>query len=130
WLAREQADALTGELAPQWPAYRQPPVDRAVLRLGIYEVASEREAAKRAINEAIDLAKRYGSKDSPGFVNALLDKVARKLGKLGPGSSEPPEAPASPESETADADSPADAGPGPGDETAWLDDALRTPDRS
>ncbi|MEM9296560.1 MAG: transcription antitermination factor NusB, partial [Planctomycetota bacterium] len=47
WLAREQADALTGELAPQWPAYRQPPVDRAVLRLGIYEVASEREAAKR-----------------------------------------------------------------------------------
>ncbi len=79
WAPRAQADAMTTELAPDWPTHRQPPVDRAVLRLAYYEIASGHAPAKVVINEAVELAKTFGSEQSPAFINGVLDKVAKRL---------------------------------------------------
>lgn len=79
WGMREEADALVSELAPAWPTHRQPPVDRAILRLAYYEMRSGYSPIKVAINEAVELAKAYSSSNSPAFINGVLDKVARRL---------------------------------------------------
>ena len=79
WDGHRQADALATKLAPQWPTYRQPPVDRAILRLACYEIISKRVPVKVAINEAVELAKIFGSKQSSAFINGVLDKMARNL---------------------------------------------------
>jgi transcription antitermination protein NusB len=62
-----------------WKLHRMAASDRNVLRLGTYEIAFAPEATPGpvALDEAIELARRYGSKDSPGFVNGVLDKVFR-----------------------------------------------------
>ncbi len=75
WANHEAADAAVAELAPQWPTHRQPPVDRAILRLAHYEIVSGRTPVKVAINEAVELAKQYGGKQSPSFINGVLDKI-------------------------------------------------------
>jgi N utilization substance protein B len=65
--------------AENWRLSRMTPVDRNVLRLGAYELLFDPlgPPIEVAINEAIELAQRYGSKDSGGFVNGILDKLAR-----------------------------------------------------
>ncbi|MCC6682508.1 MAG: transcription antitermination factor NusB [Phycisphaeraceae bacterium] len=82
WQARGEADAKVTAIAPDWPTHRQPPVDRAILRLAYYEMVSGHAPPKVAINEAIDLAKRFGSDQSPPFINGVLDKLARGLGDV------------------------------------------------
>ena len=77
WAGHEQADMLTTQLAPHWPTHRQPPVDRAIMRLAYHEMVSGRTPVKVAINEAVELAKAYGAKQSSAFVNGVLDKVAK-----------------------------------------------------
>ena len=79
WLDHERADALVTDLAPQWPTHRQPPVDRAILRLAYYEMASGRTPVNVSINEAVELAKIYGAKESSAFINGVLDKIARRI---------------------------------------------------
>lgn len=79
WQSRETADALVRELAPEWPTHRQPPVDRAILRLAHHEMATGRTPVKIAINEAVELAKQYGSEHSPPFVNGVLDKLSKRI---------------------------------------------------
>ena len=79
WRNRAPADRLVTELAPQWPTHRQPPVDRALLRLAYHEMVSGRTPVKIAINEAVELAKHYGAENSPAFINGVLDKLARQL---------------------------------------------------
>lgn len=92
WQERGDADRKIGELAPDWPTHRQPPVDRAILRLAAYEIVSGHAPAKVAINEAIELAKRYAGEESPAFINGVLDKFARQLEREDrlPTSPEPP----------------------------------------
>src|SRR5690554_6349286 len=51
WRSREAADAQVRELAPDWPTHRQPPVDRAILRLAHHEMTASRTPTKVAINE-------------------------------------------------------------------------------
>ena len=53
-------------------------VDRNLLRLAYYEIKHGDTPAKAAINEAVELAKEFGGEKSPGFVNALLDRVMRE----------------------------------------------------
>jgi transcription antitermination protein NusB len=62
-----------------WKLQRMAASDRNVLRLGTYEIiyAAEPTPGPVALDEAIELARRYGSKDSPAFVNGVLDKVFR-----------------------------------------------------
>lgn len=90
WAMRGEADALSGELAPGWPATRQPAVDRALLRMGWYEMSSGRTPPRVAINEAIELAKRYSTERSPAFINGLLDKMMRRLRDEPAGPTPPP----------------------------------------
>jgi len=78
WNARDDADAVFAELAPEWPAYRMPAVDRAVLRLCHHEMHTG-SPPKAVVNEGVELAKQFSTKDSPGFVNALLDKVLKRV---------------------------------------------------
>jgi N utilization substance protein B len=75
---RSEADAAMLELAPTWPAHRQPAVDRAILRLAYHEIVSDAERGAIYVNEAVELAKQFGTDKSPGFVNALLDRVLKK----------------------------------------------------
>jgi len=76
---RRETDAMVRELAPTWPAHRQPAVDRALIRLAAHEMTADPSKAKVAVNEAVELAKRYSTERSPAFVNAILDKVLKRV---------------------------------------------------
>src|SRR5262245_42744773 len=74
-----EIDSRLTAASENWKLQRMAASDRNVLRLGTYEIAFAPEATPGpvALDEAIELARRYGSKDSPGFVNGVLDKVFR-----------------------------------------------------
>jgi 8-oxo-dGTP pyrophosphatase MutT (NUDIX family) len=79
-------DLVITKAAPEWPLERIAPVDRNVLRLGLYELLfadREKVPAKVAINEAIELAKSYGGENSGRFVNGVLGAVYKELGEPG-----------------------------------------------
>ncbi len=75
---RDQIDAVIREHAPAFPLEEMAPVDRNVLRLAIYEVLFDNQPAplRTAINEAVELAKGYGSESSGRFVNGVLGAIA------------------------------------------------------
>jgi transcription antitermination protein NusB len=71
-------EKLTGA-AENWRVARMPAVDRNVLRLGAYELLHMPETPAAVIcDEGIELARRYGSADSPAFVNGVLDRIRRE----------------------------------------------------
>jgi N utilization substance protein B len=75
---REVIDDLIRGQAEHWRLERMPAVDRNILRLAVYEFLYEPDVPKLVvINEAIELAKRYGSEDSGRFVNGLLDGLIK-----------------------------------------------------
>lgn len=77
--AEEIDDRLT-QAAENWRLPRMAGVDRNVLRLGAFElIFSSETPAGVALNEAIELARRFGSADSPAFVNGVLDQIRRSL---------------------------------------------------
>lgn len=78
FAARADADKSMRELAPTWPAHRQPAPDRAILRLAHYEMHALRTHPVIIVNEAVELAKHFSTDKSPGFVNALLDKILKQ----------------------------------------------------
>ncbi|MHC4976744.1 MAG: transcription antitermination factor NusB [Planctomycetota bacterium] len=77
--SRRASDLVVGELAPAWPAVRQPAMDRAILRLAHFEMTAGDVPPKVAVNEAVELAKKFGSEKSASFVNGILDKVLRQV---------------------------------------------------
>ncbi|MEL7087250.1 MAG: transcription antitermination factor NusB [Planctomycetota bacterium] len=79
WDGRDDLDAKVGKLAADWPTHRQPPVDRAILRLAVHEMATGRTPPKVAINEAVELAKQFSNKNAPSFINGVLDKLHKTL---------------------------------------------------
>lgn len=73
---REQLDRLVQEVAQNWSLSRMAPVDRSILRLAAYEILYRDDIPpKVAIDEAIELAKRFGTADSHRFVNGILDRI-------------------------------------------------------
>ncbi|MCE9533457.1 MAG: transcription antitermination factor NusB [Planctomycetes bacterium] len=72
-----EIDAKLTAAAENWRLVRMAAVDRNVLRLGALEIlySPDETPAPVALDEAIELARRYGSKDSPAFVNGVLDKI-------------------------------------------------------
>ncbi|ADJ25625.1 NusB antitermination factor [Dehalogenimonas lykanthroporepellens BL-DC-9] len=75
--AREEADSLIYRLAPTYPVDQLAPVDRNILRLAIYEIIHDNKVPVRvAINEAVELAKEFGSDGSAKFINGVLSSVA------------------------------------------------------
>lgn len=99
WKQRATYDGHVAKLAADWPTHRQPPVDRAILRLAIHEMTTGRTPPKVAINEALELAKQFSNENAPAFINGVLDKLHKTL-----------DLPTAPKPETASADD-------------WLDDA-------
>jgi N utilization substance protein B len=77
---RDEIDALLAAYSTHWTLDRMPAVDRAVLRIATFELTHEPELASAVvINEAVDLAKQYSTKDSGRFVNGLLSKIAETV---------------------------------------------------
>jgi N utilization substance protein B len=86
WNGRELADRWVERLAPQWPPRRQPGVDRAILRLAVWELTGADTPPKVVIDEAIELAKIFSTENSPAFVNGVLDAVLKEHKALTEGS--------------------------------------------
>ncbi len=81
-----EIDLVISKAAPEWPIERISPVDRNILRLGLFELlfADRSEVpAKVAINESIELAKQFGGDNSSRFVNGVLGAVYKEIGEPG-----------------------------------------------
>ena len=77
-----EIDAMIRKVSEHWRLERMPRVDRNILRLSAYELMYLPDVPRRVtLNEAIELAKRYGGEGSPGFVNGVLDRIASEMGK-------------------------------------------------
>ncbi len=73
---RDALDKIISECATNWQLKRMAVVDRNILRFAAYELLYSKDIPpKVAINEAIDIAKKYGDADSGKFVNGILDKI-------------------------------------------------------
>jgi N utilization substance protein B len=83
---QKELDNIIGKAAPEWPIDKISIVDRNILRIGLYELlfADRKEVpAKVAINEAIELAKKFGGDSSGKFVNGVLGAVYKEIGEPG-----------------------------------------------
>lgn len=78
----KKVDGIIEKSATNWNLERMAYIDRNILRLAVYElIFSEDIPVKVAINEAVELAKKYGDSDSSKFVNGVLDKIAKTENK-------------------------------------------------
>lgn len=76
----EKMDALISHHAPEWPLDQVAVIDRNILRIALWELAIyQKTPLKVGINEAIELAKLYGTEASPRFVNGVLGSLVEKL---------------------------------------------------
>jgi N utilization substance protein B len=81
---RAELDVLLQRASRNWRLERMARVDRNLLRLGAWELLrSDDVPAKVAINEAIEIAKRFGTAESAAFVNGILDRCLEELGRKG-----------------------------------------------
>ena len=79
---RAELDLLIKSKAQHWALPRMARVDLNLLRLAVYELLYRDDVPKKVvINEAIEVAKKYGSEDSSAFVNGILDEIAVPEGK-------------------------------------------------
>ena len=77
---QEKIDQLITQVAEHWDLERMAVVDRNLLRLAVYELLWEPDVpAKVAINEAIEIAKKFGARESSRFINGILDRVSKEL---------------------------------------------------
>lgn len=75
----EEIDGIIDQYSTNWALDRMARVDLSLLRLSTYELLYQPEIpANVVINEAIEIGKRYGTSDSPPFVNGILDKISRQ----------------------------------------------------
>ncbi|MDR3181577.1 MAG: transcription antitermination factor NusB [Planctomycetaceae bacterium] len=72
---RQAIDAKLAEVAQHWTVERMNPTDRSILRLAVFEIIGTSAPKAVIINEAVELAKQFGTKDSAAFVNGILDKI-------------------------------------------------------
>ena len=79
---RETIDGYLSRHLKKWSISRIAVIDRNILRIGIYELLYELQTPMKVIiNEAIEIAKKYGTKDSFMFINAELDAVAKEINR-------------------------------------------------
>lgn len=77
---RAEIDGWLSEYSEHWAVDRMPAIDRALLRMGAYELAWHPElSAATVISEAVELAQEYSTKDSGRFVNGLLSRIAERV---------------------------------------------------
>jgi transcription antitermination protein NusB len=83
---QEAIDAEIARAAPQFPVNQLAAIDRNVLRIAVFELRfAEGVPLKAAINEAVDIAKRFGGDSSQRFVNGVLGNIARDIAATGEG---------------------------------------------
>lgn len=75
---RDELDSDIRESAPAWPVDKLNRIDLAILRLAVYELKYSDTPPKVIIDEAVELAKRYGSENTPSFVNGVLGTIYNK----------------------------------------------------
>lgn len=75
----QEIDNYITDASPRWKIDRMATVDRNVLRLGIYELLQKEVVPAIIINEAVELAKKFGAEQSSAFVNGLLDEIRRVI---------------------------------------------------
>ena len=76
----EEIDELISARSEHWRLSRMARVDRNILRLAVYEFLAETETPRKVvINEACEIARKFGGDDSVGFVNGILDAIMREL---------------------------------------------------
>lgn len=80
-----EIDKSISEYAKGWKLSRLSRVTKAILRLAVYEIVFTDTPAKAVINEAVELAKKYDEAKASGFVNGILNKLARAEGKIAEG---------------------------------------------
>jgi transcription antitermination protein NusB len=81
WEHRSYLDRIIEEAAPNWPITQMPGVDKAILRIALFELLIdqlEKTPVKAVINEAVELAKQFGSDNSSRFVNGVLGTVVSR----------------------------------------------------
>jgi N utilization substance protein B len=81
WEHYSYLDRIIEEAAPSWPVSQMPGVDKAILRIALYEILideTEKTPVKAVINEAVELAKQFGSDNSSRFVNGVLGTVVTR----------------------------------------------------
>ncbi len=81
WEHYSYLDRIIEEDAPSWPVNQMPGVDKAILRIALYEILideAEKTPVKAVINEAVELAKQFGSDNSSRFVNGVLGTVVTR----------------------------------------------------
>ncbi|MBX3212866.1 MAG: transcription antitermination factor NusB [Labilithrix sp.] len=77
-------DARIAAASQNWRLERMSRVDRNLLRMGTWELMEQKDVPRPVvIDEAVELAKSYGTEDSSGFVNGVLDRIATDLGRTG-----------------------------------------------
>lgn len=80
WEHLEEIDTLIRKCAPEWPIDKLNPLDLAILRLSVFELIIDKQAPyKVIIDEAVELAKEFGSESSPSFINGALGKLVNDL---------------------------------------------------
>ena len=80
WENLAVCDELIAASTRQWKLSRLSPVDRSILRLAVYQLKFCSDIPpKVVINEAIELAKKFGTEKSPSFVNGVLDAILKKI---------------------------------------------------
>ena len=78
-----EIDQLISEHAPEWPLDQVAVIDRNILRIALWEVAYYRKTPlKVGINEAVELAKLFGTDSSPRFINGVLGSLALNINKI------------------------------------------------
>jgi len=76
----DELDARISAKSPNWSISRMAKIDLAIIRLAAYELIYREDIPKNVtINEAIEIAKKFGSEESPAFVNGILDEISRTL---------------------------------------------------
>ncbi|MDK2849129.1 MAG: transcription antitermination protein NusB [Desulfuromonadales bacterium] len=74
----DKIDDLIGEYSTNWSLERMAKVDLAILRMATYELLCHLDVpVSVVINEAVEIGKRYGTKETPAFVNGILDRISR-----------------------------------------------------
>lgn len=76
---REEIDKLIGTNAPSWPLSQIAPIDSAILRLAIWELnyQTPKEPFRVVVDEAVEIAKEYGTDTAPGFINGVLGAIIK-----------------------------------------------------
>jgi N utilization substance protein B len=78
---KSKIDEIIGRFAPSFPVAQMSVIDRNILRVAIFEILMDNTPVKVAINEAIELAKIFGSDSSPRLINGVLGSIVTKYGK-------------------------------------------------